>query len=64
MTAEELRVRADQLREVLHVLHNGEVEASARERAFVAGALHAVELMQEDLRSVLADSGEQASTRP
>lgn len=49
MTAEDLRVRTDQLREVLRVLDDGEFHASGRERAYVAGALHAVELMQADL---------------
>lgn len=48
-TAEDLRARADQLREVLRVLDDGELQASARERAYIAGALHAVELMQADL---------------
>jgi len=49
MTAAALRARADQLREVLRVLDDSGVEASARERAYIVGALHAVELMQADL---------------
>lgn len=49
ITAEELRARADQLREVLRILDDGQLQASARERAYIAGALHAVELMQADL---------------
>ncbi len=46
MTAEDLRARAaDQLREVLRALDDGQVEASSRERAFIAGALCTVELL-------------------
>ena len=48
LTEAELRARADQLREVLGALEEGDLEASARERAFIAGALRAVELMRED----------------
>lgn len=49
MTTEDLRTSAIQLRELLGVLDDGEVEGSSRERAFIAGALRAIELMQEDL---------------
>lgn len=46
ITAEDLRARADHLREVLRALDDGELQASGRERAFIAGALRATELMQ------------------
>ncbi|MBB1515003.1 hypothetical protein H5398_03285 [Tessaracoccus sp. MC1679] len=49
MTAEDLRACADHLRDVLRLLDDGEVEVSSRERAYIAGALRAVELMHENL---------------
>lgn len=49
MTAEDLRARAGHLRDVLRVLDDCEVEVSSRERAYIAGALRAVELIEADL---------------
>ena len=49
LTESELRARAVQLHEVLRALDDGELGGSIRERAFIAGALRAVELMQADL---------------
>lgn len=40
MTAADLRASADQLRTVLEAIDSGTVEASGRQRAFIAGALH------------------------
>lgn len=45
MTVEDLRASAGQLRDVLRVLDEGRVQASGRERAFIVGALRAVELI-------------------
>lgn len=39
MTAEDLRASAEQLRAVLEAIDSGELEATGRERAFIAGAL-------------------------
>lgn len=58
----DIDARADQLREVLHVVDEGQIEASARERAFIAGALHALELTRSDLGAIPAV--EQASDGP
>lgn len=45
MTAADLRASANHLRAVLDAIDSGELEASGRERAFVAGALRAVDLV-------------------
>lgn len=55
MTTEDLRSRADQLREVLRGLDDGQVQVSGRERAFIAGALRAVELMHVNSGEIPSD---------
>lgn len=49
MTPEDLRTRADQLRAVLDAIDEEALDATSRQRAFIAGALRAVKLMQADL---------------
>jgi len=57
MTQADLRARAAQLRSVMSALVGGELQASSRERAFIAGALRTVELMQADLEAVPVEPG-------
>lgn len=45
----DLRARANQLRDVLSELDDGELQASTRERAFISGSLQAVELLMAGL---------------
>lgn len=45
VTAADLRASADHLRAVLEAIDCGDLIASGRQRAFIAGALHAVEFL-------------------
>ena len=45
LTASDLRTSADHLRSVLEAIDSGTLEATGRERAFIAGALCTVEVM-------------------
>ena len=48
MTVGDLRASTQQLRSVLEAIDSGILEASGRERTFIAGALRAVELMMAE----------------
>lgn len=48
MRAADIRAAAVQLRAQLALLDEGDVEATATERAFIAGAVHALDLVLTD----------------